>query len=657
MRRPSLITIFLLLISLSAASQQQDESKIIRLISANSAEIIQSEGRNLKKVSGNVQFLHNNTYILCDTAIWDVFSNILDAKGNVKVIQKNTKLTGDIIHYMAYNNLAEFRGSIVEMIDKDNNRLRTMYMTYHTKDSVATFNYGGSILDKDSNAIESYSGIYDAKKRAYLFSQNVEIKNDSLVVVSDSVMYLPAEEKIYFRGASKAWKGSDFIKFNGGIYDRKKQAYQFSNNVYMNTPDQEIWADSVSYKRTIANGELFGNVQIADTSRDAIFFGDYGRYLGNPQSALMTKRPSVAYYTMEKGVADTLFIKGDTLRFNSLEYSQIDSVEKAVASQRAKLANEDGFKSLLKTMESSKPKGGGSSSDRMPKNLPPSDAHKISAKGKMAPPAKRDSIPPVQKDTLPPVKRDSIMTDSLSKAIPKTNQKIIPDTTKIKYINVYHNVRIFKNDLQGVCDSIIFSSLDSLARLYKSPLLWNENNQFSADSIQILIKNKAVNKAELMTGAFTVSKSDSLHYNQIKAANIVGYFTDGELTRFDALGNVSLIFFVEETVNGKKALTTMNTKECRAMRVLLDKGSIQTSKYVQDVKDNAYPLADLEISKQKLKGFNWSEDLRPKNRYEVCDRMFRISERESSLKIPLPYFNNTNRFFQFKTRYSPDIKR
>jgi lipopolysaccharide export system protein LptA len=581
--------------------------------------------------------------------------NIFDAKGNVQIIQKNTRLTSDIIHYVANANIAEFRGSIVEMVDKDNNRLRTMIMDYYTKDSVAVFNYGGSILDKDSNAIESYEGTYDAKAGIYKFSKNVEVKNDSLVVKSDSVIYFGASEKILFLGNSTAWKGNDFMRFKWGLYDRKNETYNFRENVYMNTPDQEIWADSVSYRKKMSNAELFGGVQIVDTAQSAIFFGDYARYIGVPQNAILTQKPSVALYSFDKGVADTLFVSGDTIKYETKLYKEIDSTERAISAARVKLAKQDGFESLLKTLE--KPASAPKTNKTGAANTPLSLGKNSARKGSAVPPS--TNKPPQDKNSKPPV------TDTSAKAIVppadtaahKKDSIIVKspfvDTTSIKYIKAFHKVKIYRSNLQGKCDSLIFTSLDSIARLYKEPVLWHEKNQFSGDSIQLMLENKQLNKVELLSSAFTIAKEDSTHFNQIKAANIAGYFVKNELTRFDALGGVSVIFFFAED----SVLTTMNQKECRALKSIIKDNSVQRVKYIQEIKSNAYPLITLEKNKQKLRGFSWDETLRPKNRFEVCDRPIYESERESSLKIPLPYFSYTNRFFKFKTRYSPDIKR
>lgn len=671
MRKFSLL-LFFTVITVTAFSQQPEESRLLRLITAKSAEIIQRDGRDLKKVSGNAQFLHNNTYIICDSAIWDVPSNILDAKGNVQIIQKNTRLTSDLIHYVANANIAEFRGNIVEMVDKDNNRLRTMVMDYHTKDSVAIFNYGGSILDKDSNAIESYAGTYDAKTGIYMFTTNVEVKNDSLVVKSDSVAYYGATEVIEFFGRSTAWRGSDFMKFKWGIYDRKNEAYFFRNDVYMNTPDQEIWADSVSFRKRLSNAELFRGVQILDTAQSAIFFGEYARYVGNPQRALLTQNPSVALYSFEKGVADTLFVAADTIKYDTKLYLEIDSTERVTSAERVKLAKRDGFASLLKTLDkssSSAPKNDKSKGGNTPMSLGKPSARKgdLPLHGNNSkPPPHAAAKPPVDAVAKPPV--DTVtkpLVDTLSKgreqlndslAVKSDSLKVInpfTDSTAIKYINAFHHVKIHRSNLQGKCDSLIFTSLDSIARLYQEPILWHENNQFSGDSIQLILQNKQISKVELLSSAFTIAQEDSTHFNQIKAANIAGYFEQNELSRFDALGGVAVIFFIAED----SVLTTMNQKECRALKATIKENNIEKVKYIQEIKSNAFPIVSLEKNKQKLKGFNWNEEIRPKNRYDVCDRRIYESERESVLKIPLPYFSNTNRFFKFKTRYSPDIKR
>lgn len=112
---------------------------LVRLLSAQSMELIEKNGLNYRKVTGPARFLHNDTYLICDTALWNVSSNEIYAIKNVKILQDQTVLTGDKLTYYVDRDLAEFRGSLVQLEDKDRNVLRTEYLDYNTRDSVAVF--------------------------------------------------------------------------------------------------------------------------------------------------------------------------------------------------------------------------------------------------------------------------------------------------------------------------------------------------------------------------------------------------------------------------------------------------------------------------------------------------------------------------------------
>jgi len=160
MRHSLSFLILTILFSISANAQQtQGEDRLVRLLSAKTAEIYQNEFRNIRKVTGPAQFLHNNTLIICDTAIWDLTYNIVDAIGNVKIVQDRTILSGDRVNYLADSSIARVRGNLVELIDKDSNRLRTLHLDYNTKDSIAYFFNGGSMMDKKGKVIESIRGV------------------------------------------------------------------------------------------------------------------------------------------------------------------------------------------------------------------------------------------------------------------------------------------------------------------------------------------------------------------------------------------------------------------------------------------------------------------------------------------------------------------
>ena len=83
------------------------------------------------------------------------------------------------------------------------------------------------------------------------------------------------------------------------------------------------------------------------------------------------------------------------------------------------------------------------------------------------------------------------------------------------------NVRIFRRDIQMRSDSVRFCELDSIARFYKNPIIWNEGRrQYTSDSLFVLIGNNAVDRANLMSNAFIAVEEDSLHYDQIRVRRL-----------------------------------------------------------------------------------------------------------------------------------------
>ena len=181
--RPRLLTVLLLVLGCSASLFGQpaaSQDSVFRLLEAERAEQYEQYGIQYRLVKGHARFLHNDTYLLCDSASWNVNTRFIEAFGNVRLIQDKTMLKSEEMLYWIDENRALFRGTLVELIDKDGNTLRTERLTYNTKDSVAVFEYGGSMKDKDGNVIESRTGTYDAKEGLFTFDDNVELYMDSI---------------------------------------------------------------------------------------------------------------------------------------------------------------------------------------------------------------------------------------------------------------------------------------------------------------------------------------------------------------------------------------------------------------------------------------------------------------------------------------------
>lgn len=140
MRRAIIWTLLtVLLLPQAASAREEKRDSLVRLISADMARLVEIDGMEYRKIVGEAVFLHNDTYLYCDSAYWNVKGDYIDAIGHVRIEQENTVLTGDSIKYVIPENTARFRGHLVELLDKDSNILRTNHLDYNTKDSIAFF--------------------------------------------------------------------------------------------------------------------------------------------------------------------------------------------------------------------------------------------------------------------------------------------------------------------------------------------------------------------------------------------------------------------------------------------------------------------------------------------------------------------------------------
>lgn len=591
------------LLLFSQVTQEKQEDRLVRLIEAKSAEKKTIDVKEYRKVTGPAQFLHNNALIICDSAIWDMQLNTVDAIGNVKIIQNQTILLSDNIKYIADRSVAEVRGKLVELVDRDSNRLRTRYLDYFTKDSLAMFYNGGSMVNKKGNTIESLNGYYYGKLEKFLFQVNVQMETDSVLLTADSLAYLANQEKAIFLSNTYAWQNDGFLFARGGWYDRKAELFHFTKDAYIKTTNNEIWADTINYNRNQAEAELFNNIQILDTAQSSIIFADYGRFKQKPFKVLLTNRPSVASYTVEDGVADTLFFAADTIKYYTFPRNEVDSTIIAQSESRFIQSKKDAIGEMYR------------------KVIIPQKPTKI----------------PLQKG-----EKDSLNNkDTLKQTI---------DTTSIKFFYANKNIRFYRSNLQGTCDSLLFNSIDSLIRLFKDPVIWSDKNQFTSDSAQVVISNRKLSKAELNSSAFVVIQEDSTHFNQIKSADVVAFFKSEKLSRFDSFGGVSILFFFKED----SVLTTMNEKECKAMSATFTEDKkLERIRYFEAVRSNAYPLYNLEKEKQKLKGFRWLDSKRPKSRFEVSDRYIKPSQISFAESVEKPTFIQTTIYFPNKNKKEP----
>lgn len=757
----SVVTVLSTLTSLSAQENGSQKDSLVRLLSAQSMELIEKDGVDYRKVTGPARFLHNDTYLICDTALWNMSSNEIYAISNVKILQDQTVLTGDRLTYYIDRDLAEFRGTLVQLEDKDRNVLRTEHLDYNTKDSVAVFFNGGSMKDAEGQIIESRTGTYDSKIRTFTFNDRVNMFTDSVFVKSTTIFYDARTNVATFGFDTDTWQDDNMLSANGGWYDRGREIFLFRNNVHGMSDTQEGWADSLYYYRSSKNIELLGNAQVTDTTRDVSALAGRIFYTDSLSEVKLTRDPAVIGVTKNaEDQPDTVYFGADTIFARTYMMFQVNESEiknsksrledlavDAVQAYRQKAAKE-AAEAAAKAMENdpNRPKpnkkqagetgavaaaggaaetsgaSGASESDAsesdasessdvleadeasekegdvsetseseasgkngdeatdaaelaesapsdslaaktltsakdstaMASGAQASEADSVShalaslgtAAGALQKPAGRlahasDSLSHIA-DTLSH-SADSLANAADSLTVAADSLSAPKDSTKLNFITAIKNVKMFRKDIQLACDSLVYNDLDSLVRMYEKPFVWNEGNrQYSADSIYAVIKDRAMQKASLMSNAFIIVKEDSLCFDQIRATEMLAYFdTTGALTRFDALGEANAVFYLQED----SVYATVNKSAAKMLSARFLNGELDKVYYFDAAKNDGYPVAQMTRDERVLKGFDWQIDACPRGKQDITPLSLRPSERSSYSARPRATFEYTDRYY------------
>jgi lipopolysaccharide export system protein LptA len=188
-----------------------------------------------------------------------------------------------------------------------------------------------------------------------------------------------------------------------------------------------------------------------------------------------------------------------------------------------------------------------------------------------------------------------------------------------KRIIAYPNVKIFKGDLQGTADSLVYFNADSTLVLYKNPVMWSGGNQMTSDTIRVNFLKQKIDKVFMLSNAFVISEDTLGNFNQIKGRRMVAYFRGNDVHHVDVTGNgESLYYALQEeekqldTVKVKVTFTAgMNKLICSNMKINFNDGEIDNvTTYVRP--DGSFiPPHELTEDIQRLKGFEWRPKERP----------------------------------------------
>lgn len=190
----------------------------------------------------------------------------------------------------------------------------------------------------------------------------------------------------------------------------------------------------------------------------------------------------------------------------------------------------------------------------------------------------------------------------------------------------YHKVRMFRTDIQGVCDSLVSHEKDSCTYMYGQPILWNEGQQVFGEEIRVYNNDSTIDWIHIINQAMTIEQLDSVSYNQVASKEMFCYFVNGEIEHNNAKGNVYVSYFLEESDGARIG---MNYTETPEMNIYMKEKKVDKI-WMSTASGVMYPPFAIPEDRRYLAGFAWFDYIRPKDKDDIFD--WRAKHKEQELK-------------------------
>ena len=214
-----------------------------------------------------------------------------------------------------------------------------------------------------------------------------------------------------------------------------------------------------------------------------------------------------------------------------------------------------------------------------------------------------------------------------------------PDTDSVfRIVQAFRKVRIYREDVQAVCDSLVFNSQDSCMTMYYDPIAWSGPQQILGEVIRVYMNDSTVEWSHIENQALIVEQIGPEHFNQISGREVKAYFVNGDIDKSDVIGNVMVVYYYSEA--GDSIAFGMNTTECSYLTAFMKDRQVDKLFIKEQSNGVFYPIAQIPDGKDKLDNFAWLNKLRPMSKYDIM--IWRGKDEEQKLKattrrnVPLP---------------------
>ena len=182
------------------------------------------------------------------------------------------------------------------------------------------------------------------------------------------------------------------------------------------------------------------------------------------------------------------------------------------------------------------------------------------------------------------------------------------DTTVYRIIRAFSHAKMFRRDIQTMCDSLVYNMSDSIITMHKTPVIWHLENQITAKTIKLYTSGNTIDMVEMLGSAFVSQQVDSVpRYNQITGKDMVAYLDSNKIQEVEVISDAATIYYTMED----SIVTGMNTATSKDMDIFFENGKMKRLWFFKTPKGTLYPLEGLTKRQSFLNGFVWYDSHRP----------------------------------------------
>jgi len=427
----------------------------------------------------------------------------------------------------------------------------------------------GDSLEMSSEYIE-----YDGNEKLAVSKRNVRLQNPDMTLTTDTLFFDRNKQEAYFNTKGIVKDSASTLTSIEGRYFMQKNKYQFLKDVQIENPEYTVNSSQLDYYTDSKHAYMYGPSTIK--GKEYTIFCKRGFYNTLAERGYFVKESRIDY--------DNRIINGDSLYFEK-------NTNFASATNNIKIT--DTINNMI---------------------LKGHYGEVYKAKDSAFITKRAVAISLVEQDSM------YIHGDRLVVTGPEQN----------RVIRAYDNVKFFKTDMSGKCDSLFADNKSGVTKLLRRPVMWNGDSQMTGDTIFLIsnVKTEKLDSLKVINNAFIVQK-DTLgenNYNQVKGQNLYGKFKDNKLYEVDVIKNTEVVYFM---YNDSNEFIGINKTICSAINLTLNNNQIEDITFFTRPDGVIYPDADLPKNARKLRGFIWRGNERMYSKDDIFD------EDDNNLILPV----------------------